>query len=53
MGLLRERNTGSTVNVPDEDEAAILALGYYERVKGGASSSTTATKKAAAKKSSK
>ena len=49
MGRLRERNTGSVVNVPDEDEAAVLALGYYEPVK----ESKTATKKAAAKKSSK
>lgn len=32
MGRLRERNTGSVVNVPDEDEAEVLALGYYERV---------------------
>ena len=48
MGQLRERNTGSVVNVPDEDEAAVLALGYYEQVKAGGSTA----KKAATKKSS-
>lgn len=46
MGQLRERNTGSVVSVPDEDEAAVLALGYYEQVKDKAPA-----KKAAAKKS--
>jgi hypothetical protein len=46
MGQLRQRDTGSVVNVPDEDEAAVLALGQYEPVKAPA-------KKAAAKKSSK
>jgi hypothetical protein len=47
MGKLRERNTGSIVNVPDEDEAGVLALGYYEKA------DKTAEKKSAAKKSSK
>jgi hypothetical protein len=49
MGQLRERNTGSVVNVPDEDEAAVLALGYYEQVKDKKESA----KKSTAKKSSK
>lgn len=48
MGQLRERNTGSVVNVPDGDEAAVLALGYYEPIKDKAPA-----KKSAAKKSSK
>ena len=50
MGKLRERNTGSVVNVPDEDEAAVLALGYYERV-DSSSSKKAAAKKPTAKKS--
>lgn len=33
MALLKQRDTGSTLNVPDEDVDAILALGNYELVK--------------------
>lgn len=47
MGKLRERNTGSIVNVPDEDEAGVLALGYFEKAEK--SSSKTADKSAAKK----
>jgi hypothetical protein len=32
MVQLRERNTGSVVNVPEEKVGNVLALGYYERV---------------------
>jgi hypothetical protein len=31
MARLRQRDTGSVVNVPDEDAAGVLAFGYYER----------------------
>jgi hypothetical protein len=31
MARLRERNTGSTVNVPDDQVDLVLGLGYYER----------------------
>ena len=48
MGRLRQRDTGSVINVPDEDEAAVLALGYYEKA-----DSKAAAKKTAAKKSDK
>lgn len=46
MGRLVQRDTGSVVNVPDEDEAAILALGYYDREQ----KSEPAKKAAASKK---
>lgn len=52
MARLKERNTGSVVNVPDEDEAAVLALGYYERAEGGkrpADARKAPAKKAASK----
>ena len=44
MGRLRERNTGSIVNVPDEDEAAVLALGYYEQFEEKSSPKATSSK---------
>lgn len=44
MPRLRERNTGSVVNVPEEKVAQVLALGYYER------ETAAPAKKAAAKK---
>lgn len=47
MALVRERNTGSTVNVPDEKVDQVVSLGYYERV------DEPKAKKAAPKKSSK
>ena len=49
MAQLRERQTGSVVNVPDEKVAQVVALGYYEPVK----SEKTPAKKAASSKSSK
>ena len=49
MARLRERNTGSVVNVADEQVDAVLALGYYERV----DEQKPAAKKAASSKSSK
>ena len=49
MARLKERNTGSVVNVPDEDEAAVLALGYYERA-DGKKAPAKAPAKAASKK---
>lgn len=51
MALVRERNTGSVVNVPDDKVDQIVALGYYERVASG--SKTTAKKAAASKPPSK
>lgn len=48
MAQLRERQTGSLVNVPEEKVAQVLALGHYERVD---EPKKTAAKKAAAKKS--
>lgn len=32
MALVRERHTGSVVNVPDEKVAQVTGLGYYELV---------------------
>lgn len=48
MALVRERNTGSTVNVPDDKVEQVVALGYYERV----DAPKKAPAKAAAKKTS-
>jgi len=48
MARLRERQTGSVVNVPDEKVAQVLALGHYDLQDEG---SKAGTKKAAAKKS--
>lgn len=45
MAVLKERRTGSVVNVPDEKVAQVLAVGYYEVVSG-----KTATKKTAVSK---
>jgi hypothetical protein len=51
MPILRERNTGSTVNVPEEKVANVLALGYYERI--DEAPSKTPAKKASPSKTSK
>ena len=51
MARIRERNTGSVVNVPDEKVAQVVALGYYEPVKGDSAPAKKAPAKAAAKKS--
>jgi hypothetical protein len=48
MALVRERNTGSVVNVPDEKVDQVVGLGYYERV-----DEPKKAAKAAPKKSSK
>lgn len=34
MARLVQRDTGSVVNIPDEDAAAVLALGHYDELKG-------------------
>jgi hypothetical protein len=49
MARLKQRDTGSIVNVPDEDEEAVLATGYYERADKKASSAKAPAKKAASK----
>jgi hypothetical protein len=50
MAQVRERNTGSIVEVPDEKVAQVVALGYYEPVKDDSKSTA---KKASSRKSSK
>lgn len=49
MARLKERNTGSLVNVPDEDAAAVLALGYYEPADKKATPAKSTTSKVAKK----
>ena len=51
MARLRERNTGSVVNVPDEKVDQVLATGYYELAKG--ETAKTTAKKTSSSKSSK
>lgn len=50
MPRLRERNTGSVVNVPDAQVGAVLALGYYELVDEPSKAKKAAPKKASSSK---
>jgi hypothetical protein len=49
MAQVRERNTGSIVNVPDEKVDQVLALGYYELVKDSKPAKSTAKKASTAR----
>jgi hypothetical protein len=49
MARIRERNTGSVVNVPDEKVEQIVGLGYYERVDEGRKAATASEPKKSSK----